>query len=985
MKKLRIWLVLAVAPCLGAAAATSPIYENYGTVTNVPQVDATAFANYGYFGVSSTLPWETQNTRYFTNRGTMQASPGFRFEYVTSDGVRSPAEVFVNDVGGSIAGFDPSGTIIIGGGSYPITESSQVRVNAKRAVNRGILSVGASGLLGIQTDQGVFSRGGFEVQPIADAYAGFCIFGGSPFLTETNYTPDPGVYDLYWFATNAAMNVAGNLNLQVNTNTGLVDIDAPSHRVAEPVGGASSRCYFTNLTSFSLFNAAAFVRTNQVDPTNYIVQAAFVANVDPEVAVNARFYPSSTFTNPYSTIIVQLISPESNVVTGEVFDNNLYLMDRIASETNSLLLTNANTGPVCPTMLPGNYTLSRAQPCEFLLGRGPNTDVTTNLFFHTSYSNRVVTNFYAAYAAQVDNLITQLPAVPGVGVTNLGGRVEIEAENLDLTKARIRADGLISIKTDHLIGSAGAAIDCQNMIFDLASTNGPLLVKNMAKDQVQRYAGSLAVWSAVWTNLDGTVTTNMVEDPPGSGNMTNRATTNVITIGFHVTLVDGGMYTRQTAYVYEFAGRATNTVLSDNMNVQDSLQLNSDAFTIDTNASLSLGFNASDWNATSAAGVSYFTNNGFLSPYRDAWFGTDRSQPYQRFVNRGSVSASNVRIRSVELEESGTISAFDGPISVQTTAGKFEDSDYTSGGDLYLAGNNLKFDRHANTAVGTLFLQATNSLTDGGGSSSNVWSVGNGFQLTRKPAIGDLLGTSLQTEAPTFANVLHFWAAEDRGAAAAGFSNNVAIGRLLLNVGFDSALTFSGTGAANGMYVDYLELNGTLQSDLLNSLFIDTNLVIYFADANVPVEDLDGLYADAAKPDGRLRWVSSFAGPNSSVDVLLPDGRTIQVNRALRNSTTIDSDGDGFPNAQDPDPFDGLVVTQIAVLSQPVPGTVSITWHAAAAGVYAVEALSGVGAAEWTVLSVLTNGAAVAQPMTFLDTTAPTYSVHRFYRVRLIQ
>src|SRR5439155_7475815 len=110
-------------------------------------------------------------------------------------------------------------------------------------------------------------------------------------------------------------------------------------------------------------------------------------------------------------------------------------------------------------------------------------------------------------------------------------------------------------------------------------------------------------------------------------------------------------------------------------------------------------------------------------------------------------------------------------------------------------------------AVGrSLSFSATNLLTDTDYPGANSWSVGDGVNLWARPAAGDLRGTTIQSTAPIFGEVLNFWAGEDRGCAPAGFTNNGALGRLILDGGDDSQFTFRGTGAQNGLYVDYLEL-----------------------------------------------------------------------------------------------------------------------------------------------------------------------------------
>ena len=114
-----------------------------------------------------------------------------------------------------------------------------------------------------------------------------------------------------------------------------------------------------------------------------------------------------------------------------------------------------------------------------------------------------------------------------------------------------------------------------------------------------------------------------------------------------------------------------------------------------------------------------------------------------------------------------------------------------------------------------------------------------------------------------------------------------------------------------------------------------------------------------------MRWVSTFAGPNSSVDVIINGNQTIQVNRALRNSTIIDSDSDGIPNFFDPSPFDG-VVTTLQVQNSP-PGY-RISWIAAPRTVYRVETRGMQTAEPWSVLLQTTNTSSASAPWSVVDT-----------------
>jgi hypothetical protein len=175
------------------------------------------------------------------------------------------------------------------------------------------------------------------------------------------------------------------------------------------------------------------------------------------------------------------------------------------------------------------------------------------------------------------------------------------------------------------------------------------------------------------------------------------------------------------------------------------------------------------------------------------------------------------------------------------------------------------------------------------------------------------------------------------------------------------------------MYVDYLGLQNTA-TNVASSLEIDSNMVVYFAAANLPVEQLDG------QCGGRLRWVSHYAGLNSSTNVLLRTGQTIQVNQALRSSSVIDSDADGLANSVDTFPFDGSVFSNTQLTNQPTKN-ISISWMAAAQTVYKVEYLTNVTAVNWQFLLNYTNSTTTNRMVTVKD-AVPSGVAKRFYRVQ---
>ena len=98
-------LHLTLAPL--AAFGTDDFYINYGTITTPPQIDAFNFVNYGTFSIFTLDPFETSNTRNFTNYGSLTGASGWWFDNSpAANGVRRMADNFVNHNGGVVQGLD---------------------------------------------------------------------------------------------------------------------------------------------------------------------------------------------------------------------------------------------------------------------------------------------------------------------------------------------------------------------------------------------------------------------------------------------------------------------------------------------------------------------------------------------------------------------------------------------------------------------------------------------------------------------------------------------------------------------------------------------------------------------------------------------------------------------------------------------------------------------------------------------------------------
>jgi len=220
----------------------------------------------------------------------------------------------------------------------------------------------------------------------------------------------------------------------------------------------------------------------------------------------------------------------------------------------------------------------------------------------------------------------------------------------------------------------------------------------------------------------------------------------------------------------------------------------------------------------------------------------------------------------------------------------------------------------------------------------------------------------------------HRWAATNLGAAPLGFTNNLALGKLILDGGANSLFRFFGVGTNNALYVDYIELRNFATN--YNSVFaVSDNLTIYFANANVAVERLNGA------GNGRIRWVQDFAGPLSSTNLTYSNGSNYTFNIALVTSYDLDSDGDGVVNALDPEP---IYVPSSATLSFSLAGDPRqgvLRWTALGLATNSLEYLEGSASSDWQVLTSFVHGP-FTTPVTVVDPLT-TNGQSRVYRVRV--
>jgi hypothetical protein len=1003
MKQLPFPTLLAgVALTIQVAFAADDIFINTGDMTfpygEAPQIDATAFYNSGTIEVlTAPLPFDFTSTLNFTNRGTMSGSVGFTFDFAGSSGKRLPAANFFNQRGGLIEAYEYFYAISSNTYYYP----TLIAVEATNIVNEGTLSVANAGLVRLEGKNINLSRGAIDVATITPDFA-----AGWLDPQRTTYVPDAGIFDQLWGTGSEPTN---NYPPQDSASIvrpfgGQLLAVSPVHFVANlnQAGYYQIGTLTTLATGMTNVNGGLGLTLTNADgtftniflPTNIIRQVALIGLGDTNnFTARAKFYPSTVPDVTFNSIAVELRLLNTNVVAVNGETNTLYIIDRLASETNLILGTNMYVTPY-PTLRPAAYEVGRTMPNEFYFGFNGNSVVDRNLVYEPGFSNRFVTNFYASHSAYVDYVATRPPLVPGLGPLDQPGRIEIVGDRVDLTKARFRGQGVVSVDAKHLVSSSNAVLDSPNLLFNLGATNGLLTVENLSKSAALRLEGLVEMWSGLWTNQMAMVLSNWYIDAT-----TNYFSpyTNPVDVGIHVLILSADSLTAtQRVVAHDFVLHSTNIIVNDPVIVSRKLILDGQALTLNgsmslTNVSITNGLY--NWYGTNMPGVRYFTNNGTLTVPNITYLGSDIARPLAALVNHGTINSFGQKFAADYYEDTGTVNTSNA-LEIVASSAKLDGGRNLVGGAVLLQAGDLKMRNHTIVADAGVFFSVTNSLSDAGGGSDNTITVEDGFHLLVKPTAGDLLGTTFESTAGKFASVLHTWVGEDRGPVAEGFKDNAAIGRLVLRsfkgsefseLRFSGPIDFLGNPlpGEHALYVDYLELQTAVQGDPTSQvetlLYIYPGFRIYFANANILPERLDGLY------EGRLRWVKSYAGPSSGTQVASRQSgyevKTITVNTALLNSQLIDSDGDGLANAYDNWPFDGVTLNG-ARFVETQPLKFEFWWEGAAETVYRVEYTTSLKPTSWTTLTTITNSAPTSQTLTVTDTLPAGQERERYYRVR---
>ena len=1040
-----IGIELSVFAQTEPSSTPDEVWVNRSILNEAPHVNAVVVENYSEMEI--TTPAETPffffNTQYFTNNGTIRLNSDFDYRNYktkisdTTDYTPVKAKVFYNMPSGLIERNTDSKT----SGKVAIESEYIINRGLITTDNAGVLTFKGDhvdlrrGGIEIKSGRDYDHPDGLDDngEPLSWGINLNSVFGSkNAYQSRRLFTgggaggtviSDWGVRDTHWgiatgmgLGASAPVSLSGSSGISFETSYRLnfVEMTSPyqlftiwegaknwhlANRKDPPYGeyiywngglGADGFTAHVN-TDFTVIGDNEYHQTYQA----ILVRQTGSDNVKFDVKMNPRVWNLSGDINPerfYSGPIVEIktVNGVTNVIAGARDHRSVYIIDEMANVEygQNSLMTNSVIVASKPTWMPENFVVTRYTPQEFVYGASPNGQFSPWPFLYGEQNSVTIND--AVYGFRFTNIVARaekgelpVPDLEELDIMLQPGRVEIDAENLDLRDARIRAEGGVSIKTRNLIGSEGAVIDSQNLSLDLANKTGLLVITNMVPETVERFAGGVKNYSVVWAN--NYKVTGMNPD--------DLAAETTISLHYHLLVVDAFIQTDIPVRVNDLTVESDQVIIKDPMWITDSLRVKAERLSLFRDLQLgkktyvgaeefSKNLGQYNWNKDVAPTLSYFTNYATLNIPAHAHFGDDRDEPYSSWVNYGTNRAKDVFIHTKNFQTYGLIES-EATTEIDAHNAVLQDGQIITGQSLLIKATNFKMTSQTNLVAANMSLDVSDILTDGGGGAGNVIQAERGIELKRKPKIGDLLGTEIRLSVADFQSQRIPWPAEDRGVHLSGYRNNAAVGKMILSNGTLSKFVFGGLeGQKSAIYIDYLEFKGLKEEQIgensLEVLEIEDGYTVYFADSNVPSEEIDGLY------DGRLRWVKEYPGSNSSMPLyLIGLDKTILVNRAFRQSIQFDTDDDGTANGFDLTPFGGGL-PDITAVTRTDTKHVTVEWMGIPGSLYRIEYKDNVEQSNWELLKETFYDGLMVKRITHRDQFSRNTN-HRFYRVVFVE
>lgn len=969
------------------ALAVDPLYEvdypvSYMVPGNPPpNIHATNFVNTATsftvdFSTANFTFFETWNTVNYTNTGSMITDTGFEFDTQVTNSFGNTVHLMAGNFynPGTISCASLTGSLLLGLAGQSIVNATNISMPGGTVVV-GMGGGTAGGLISFAGQNVDLSDSTLTLEGSGVAGSGFGSVRAVPVYSGTT---------IYYYYSGFGLDT----NAEWNPFADLTSVSALPSEVKVGPAATATWTLSPGFPSYPVLTTPYEVTTIPTGPngpsTNDVIyRYVFLANTVSSVTANVYIDQSVANVPGTGAATVEFIGAYTNPATGLPANNYLYVRDDYLQGAGN------NPGFDANTSIPNNFTVTPSS-VQLVVGSplGPNQ-------FFPSFPNAYITNNYSFVDVECDP--TSVPTNSITLNTNnylavLPGKLVINASsNLDMSHAQISGQNYLSVSVPiQLNGSVGAAISSAYSDINVGVTNGNLMATNLLEPSVPAWSGTVQAWSTRFINL----TTNSII----TIDTNNVATTNsyVVTNDYRVVIVANQAVPTTPTEVWNMALHGTNSiVISDVYNILNSLNLDCVSLTLTTNGpgapapfgELNLQNSSVNW-AAATPHLRYLTNDGYillpLSGVNSLGVFGGPAAHYGALINNGLIWDQGSQIWADNFENGGIFYNGVGQFTLQslttTLTGGNEGGYVYAGGDVSITTGSLLTSNLFLEADRSLTLTSTNLLTDTGVTNGSLWyvgltSVGNGIKLPILPPGGgsgsdysnSLLGTTIYLFAPSNRTVVNVWPGTNRGVSNAGYTNNLAVGRLILDsfgITNNTKFTFTGVGVSNALYVDYLELldQATNRDSLGNpgALSINTNLWIYYAQAVINgvsvARKLDH------KNNGHLRWVPSYTGYFSSTNLVYPDGTTNgPFNAALAQDSQIDSNGDGSPNSSDQTPFTTNILSpsQINltyVFSPPLPlapTNVTLTWYAVPPAINYI--CYSTNMSSWQFLAVVTN------------------------------
>jgi hypothetical protein len=895
MKSLLTFLLALGFGLVRLSAQTAASYTTQGFITTPPQIDALVWTNRDTvqifsFDLEPALAFETQNTERFVNLGKLEISPGIRFETIPSTGERKAAKEFINR--GEI--LSPDFFRLFGSLDDPIHRifGGRISIWADSITSPGYITGLSAGLIEIRGQDVNLTRGG----------VGNDVVSARLFLRDSDamiYNPELGFQDNNWaYGTgDVGFDLVGG-DTQPLIFPSPTD---PTTTITNFVVGFNG-LGFPNTTlglvgggSVSSGDYQVFVRKQTLDTNVQVFDIVFARVSDPEnILVNVAWSGRAPQgTPPFGNANITLRSIETNVVRGVPAVNAVTFTDSYATSAAEALFQNLLTEI---TYQPTNMFARRLNVVQ----ESETNDVffssgTTNTLTHwidsdprfpltlTNYTPMTNTPLAAVGFCTWSGSMAWLPSISmsenpvRASLTNIGGRVSIDAENLVLSRTRIQGQGGVTIKANNLVSADRVVVDAPILSLDLNKANNDLQIEGIARGSYRRMGGTFRMLSTVISNTFTYTFTNPPADP------TQQETTvdaNYVAF-YHITVLDTDFASLRRQQVEDIRLQSDKVTISDPMPVSRDLLIDAVELVVNNNLERvdiqKIDLTSSEFPRLNRLEI---TSNGQLHTAGLLETG-DSTRTLSTIANFGQMLGAGVRLRVGELDNSGHIEATDGQLDIGArritgTGGQFW-SEY---------GINLQADEVdiSGASIDTFGDILLNVASANFGDSELL--VSSQLEVKRIPSAGNFGGLTIAALPLRFQETVIVWPDADLGPNGGGTSGGGYLGELFLGNGDDdssnqdfNAVRLKGSTSANALYVGLLSFSDDALAAIEDYLFVEPNLTVYFSatSPNIAPEVLDGFITESG---GKLVYAPSSSSVGDSIVVRVGvsvDGSSVEL------------------------------------------------------------------------------------------------------------